>query len=239
MASNLIEREGMMMAPPSKNEVQDIAGLMSLAIQQGTSPEGLEKLFSLYERVEANKARMAFSGAMADLQADIPVIAKNRRVETGKYGYDYSELDFIANSLRPFMLKHGLSYRFDSAVDNDRVTVKCIVTHRAGHSEATKFAAPTSGMAGANAAQQTASALSYARRYALLMAFGLSTGEVDDDGQGGPVSPEQVGDLVTLLKETGVDRQRFLDWLGVDALEDLPAAKFGQAQKELKRRVKK
>lgn len=216
-----------------------ITDLMSIAVERGMAPESLEKLFGLYERDQAIQAQRAFAKAMADLQAEAPVIHKNKRVDTGKYQYNFAELDFIANTIRPFLERHGLSYRFDSQVDGQVVAVKCIVTHRDGHSEATRFACPTQGMAGANAAQQTASALSYARRYALLLAFGLSTGDLDDDGMGGVISPEQVAELNDLLKQSEVSNEKFLAWLGAETVEDIPLSKFGQAQKELKRRVKK
>ncbi len=224
--------------PAVQTEV-GITDLMSIAVERGMAPESLEKLFALYERDQAIKAQKAFSKAMADLQAEAPVIQKNRVVDTGKYSYKYAELDFVADAIRPYLERHGLSYRFDSQVDPNMVTVKCIVTHRDGHSESTKFGCPTSGMAGANAAQQTASALSYARRYALLLAFGLSTGDRDDDGLGGAISEKQVREIQALLKDSQVDEGRFLKWLGVETIEEIPAAKFAQAAKELKGRVKK
>lgn len=239
MANELIERdETHMYAPPTRVEQQDISGLMALAVQGGMDPAGLEKLFALYERDQAIKAQRAFAEAMANLQAEAPVVSKNRTVQTGKYSYNYAEFDHIATVMRPLLHKHGLSYRFDSQIGDGMMAVKCIVTHSGGHSESTKFACPIGGLAGGNDAQQTASALSYARRYALLLAFGLSTGDVDDDGQGGVITPEQVGEIVTLLKQTAVDKAKFLDWLGVEAVEDIPVKKFGQAMKELKKRAK-
>jgi hypothetical protein len=226
-------------APTEGAAKTSITTLMSMAVERGMDPAGLEKLFALYERDQAIQAQRAYANAMAEFQHAAPVIEKNRTVDTGKYAYAYAELDHIAETLRDLLHEHGLSYRFDSQVDAGSVAVKCIVSHRDGHSESTKFACPTHGMAGANAAQQTASALSYARRYALLLALGLTTGDKDDDAQGGPVTTEQVGILSKLLTESGVDKFKFLDWLGVGAIEDIPAAKFSQARSQLKLRVKK
>jgi len=221
-------------------EVQPgIGGLMQVAVQQGMDPAGLEKLFALYERDQAIQAQRAFAGALADFQAECGTIRKNRSVNAGRMQYNYAEFDHIANSIRELLHKHGLSYTFDSDVTEESVKVRCIVTHRMGHSQDTHFSCPTGGMQGANRAQMTASALSYARRYALLMALGMSTGDRDDDGGGGVLTPEQVGEVTALLAQTGVDKQAFLDWLGCDAVEDIPVAKYPAAIRELRKRVKK
>lgn len=219
--------------------VSGIGGLMQVAVQQGMDPAGLEKLFALYERDQAIQAKRAFAEAMAEFQFKAPVLQKNRIVDTGRYSYKYAELDSIADEIRNLLHEFGLSYRFDSAVTDADVTVTCIVSHRHGHQEVTSFACPVGGMAGANKAQQTASALSYARRYALLLALGLSTGDRDDDGGGGVISREQLRELEDLLATAEVNRARFLEFFGVDEMDDIPAAKFARAAAELKKRVKK
>lgn len=219
--------------------VSGIGGLMQVAVQQGMDPAGLEKLFALYERDQKMQAERAYAAAMAEFQFAAPILQKNRVVDTGKYSYKYAELDSIASEIRDLLHDHGLSYRFDSVVTESEVTVRCIVTHLLGHSETTSFGCPVGGMAGANKAQQTASALSYARRYALLLALGLSTGDRDDDGSGGVISREQLRELEDLLATAEVNRARFLEWLGVDEMDDIPAAKFSRAAAELKKRVKR
>lgn len=234
MANSVVVQETGMIAPRS-----GIGDLMAVAVDRGMDPAGLEKLFALYERDQAIQAQKAFAAAMADLQAESPTISKNRTVATGKFSYRYAELDHIADTMRPLLHKHGLSYRFDSQVGDGQVAVKCIVTHRDGHTESTRFTCPAGGMAGQNDAQQTASALSYARRYALLMAFGLSTGDPDDDALGSTITPEQAAEVTALMRQSGVDRAKFLAWLGVEGEEDIPARKLAQAMKELKGRVKK
>jgi hypothetical protein len=218
---------------------RSISGLMQTAVEQGMPPESLEKLFALFERDQAIQAQKAFANAMAEFQYAAPVVQKNRLVDTGKYSYKYAELDAIADAIRELMHDFGLSYRFDSAVTEKTVTVKCIVSHRMGHQEETQFACPLGGMAGINGAQQTASALSYARRYALLLALGLSTGDRDDDGGGGVITRVQVMEVEGLLAESKVDRSKFLAWLGVESVDDIPAALLGKALKQLKDRVKK
>ncbi len=214
-----------------------IPALMNTAIQSGMGAEGLEKLFSLYERQRDHDAKMAYSAAMAEFQNEAPVIPKNRTVNTGKYSYDYAELDHIAETIRPILYRHGLSYRYNSDLGDKTIKVDCIVTHAQGHSETTSFACPLGGMAGINAAQQTASALSYARRYALLLALGLSTGEQDDD-MAGVLNEAQVAAVESLLDKTQADRGKFFAWLQVETVDQIPSDRFQPAIDALLRKLK-
>lgn len=158
---------------------------LQLAIEKGVSPETLEKIVALQERILERDGRMAFAAAMAAFQGECPPITKNKTATNqGRPMYQFAELDHIAEKIRPLLQKHGLSYRFDSTIEEDRVKVVCIVRHIAGHSESANFEAPVDGTSMMNKAQKAASALSYARRYALILALGLTTtGDQDDDGR--------------------------------------------------------
>lgn len=221
-----------------------ISGLMQMAVQGGMDPAGLERLFDLYERDQKMQAAKAYAQALLDFQAEAPAIIKNKTATVNSrggagYSYDYASLDHVVGVIKPILLKHGLTFRFDSEAGKDEIRVACVVTHIMGHSETTTFTVPVGSMAGANAAQQTASALSYARRYALFMAFGLVTTDEDDDGMGGEASlnPKQLAAIKSLLEDSGADTDKFLKWLGVEAIEEIPAARFQHASDELVRKL--
>jgi hypothetical protein len=65
--------------------------------------------------------------------------------------------------------------------------VTCIVHHVKGHAEASSFRAPVDSGAKMNEMQRSASSLTYAKRYAFQNAFGILTGDQDDDGRGAGV----------------------------------------------------
>ena len=81
-----------------------------------------------------------------------------------------------------------------------------------------------------NPAQQLGSALTYARRYSLLMAFGLAT--EDDDAQSlsdrgeRKASPKQIEVLKKVY--AGENMTRLLTVNGIDKIEDLPMDKASE-----------
>ena len=134
------------------------------------------------------------------------------------------------------MTKYQLSYSFESEITDGMVEVTCKISHINGHTESARFTAPVDPSAKVNDMQKTASALSYARRYALQLALGITTTDEDDDGQAGglqAISTDQVTVLNDLITEVKADRAGFLKYLKVDALENLPVSKYEQAKKAL------
>jgi hypothetical protein len=165
------------------SQAEAVCNLLAAAIDRGMAPESLEKLVALQERVMAKQAEMAFHKAMQGFQSETTALGKSREVDTGKYKYKYAELSYIADMIRPGLDKHGLSFTFDSKIENGNVLVNCIIAHIDGHSKVTQFMAPIDPSARMNDTQKVASAVTYARRYALVLALGLVVGEFDDDGR--------------------------------------------------------
>lgn len=157
-----------------------VLNLLATSIERGLAPEALEKLVALQERVMAKHAEASFNRAMAAFQAECPVIEKANTADTGKYKYKFADLPQIANTIRPFLDKHGLSYTFDSEMSEHTVAVICVISHIDGHSRPTRFACPIDTKAAMNDSQKFASATTYSRRYALTLALGLITGDDDD-----------------------------------------------------------
>lgn len=154
--------------------------LIRLAIERNLPPDALEKLLTLHDRVKAQNARDAFNQARAKFQAMAPVIGKERTADTGVYTYNYAALEDIARHIRPLLEQCGLSYSFDSDMTENIVKCTCIIHHVQGHSESSTFTAPVDLSAKMNSMQRSASALSYAMRYSLRMALGLTTSDDND-----------------------------------------------------------
>lgn len=171
-------------------QVANVGSLIEMAIDKGITPEALEKLVYLQERVMEKQAKDEFFRAMADLQAECPVIGKNAsaKIKTkggGEYGYKYADLAHVAEMIKPVCDRHGFSYSFKQSYDKDMVHTTCVVRHHLGHQEETTFSGPWANESGMSAMQKAVAATTTARRMALVLAFGLSIGE-DDDGAGPP-----------------------------------------------------
>lgn len=159
--------------------------LISKAIESGVSVEALEKLLGMRERLKAEQAREAFIDAMGSFQSQCPTIPKTKVAGAGNYSYRYAPLEAIVAATSELRAKHGFSYRFDTRFEDSppAQVVICIVSHREGHAEASEFRSPIDGGARMNVMQQSASALTYAKRYAFINAFGIVTGDEDNDAQ--------------------------------------------------------
>ncbi len=109
--------------------------------------------------------------------ADLPHIGTTATADTGTYSYKYASLPAILDKIRPVLNKYGWAMTQDVATENGLPCVRTMFTHDSGM---VRSVGPLSMPAGNNA-QQIGSAITYARRYALVAALGLAP-DGDDDG---------------------------------------------------------
>jgi len=162
--------------------------LIAQAIEKGLPVETMERLLAMRRELKAEWAREEYYRELSAFQEACPVITKSAGVDfTSKKGvrvkYKYAPLDVIVTAVKKQQKEHGFSYTITTRQDKDSVTAICNVHHVAGHSESTEFTIPVDPDAYMNAAQKVASALTYAKRYAFCNAFGILTGDEDDDGR--------------------------------------------------------
>jgi hypothetical protein len=160
----------------------NVLRLIDAGMKTGLTPDALEKLVGLYERVMAKDAEAAFTRAKKAFQSACPVIGKNKTANLGqgKASYSYADLEHITVTIRPLLEEHGFTYSFSQSHNGDIVSVTCILKHEAGHEESTTFAGPWATNAGMSAIQKYASATTFCQRYALRLALGLPVGEDDE-----------------------------------------------------------
>lgn len=172
---------------PRKTEIASPETLIQIAMKQGASFETIKEMLDLKERLQKQEAEKLFRISMSKFQAECPVIIKSNGVDyTSKKGsrvrYNYASLDKIIATVKGLLGKYELSYTFTTQQAENSVTAICHAFHIAGHSETTFFTIPIDPEAYMNEAQKVASALTYAKRYAFCNAFGILTGDEDDDG---------------------------------------------------------
>jgi hypothetical protein len=161
--------------------------LMSQAIDKGID---LTELVNLHERLKKAHAEEQFNLAMQQFQSGLPEIGHDKlvnvksRKEDSSYSYTFATLPHIVKTIRPLLDACGLTVSFDTSVDKGLITVSCTVHHVLGHSRTSKFEAGASGAPGMSEIQKFASTTTYGQRYALKLALGLMTVDMDDDGRG-------------------------------------------------------
>jgi hypothetical protein len=223
--------------------------LVQLGIEKGIDVDALERLQAMAERVADRNAAAAFNAAMALFQQTCPTIEKTRSVDYGtragsKAKYLFANLDDITKAVRGPMHKCGLSYSFSSEMVEGGIVETCTLRHIDGHSVTSRSpVVPMDSSAGMSSQQKAGSAQTYARRYALTGALGITTGDADDDevaiyGEDGveKISDEQVKALRNEMKARGASESAFIEWVGITMLADMPAGKFKDALAALKRK---
>lgn len=215
--------------------------ILERAVAQGANVETLDKLMTLQERWEKNLARKAFDNAMSAAKAEIPVIEKTRTVDfVGKTGirtnYRHEDMAGIARTVDPLLTKHGLSYRYRTETKEGIVTVTCIVSHRDGHSEENSLSAGRDETGNKNNIQAVGSTITYLQRYTLKAALGLAASDDDDTKHisvGALLNDAQATEITSLALEVRADMDKFLRYLGVESISDIPALRFKEAKEAL------
>ena len=212
--------------------------MLNRAVLAGADIAMIEKLMALHERWDANQARKAFDEAVAAAKRDIPPITRN---VTGHNAKKYADFAAIAKVVDPIIGAHGLSYRFRTT-QNDRISVTCILSHKAGHSEETTLSGPADSTGNKNPIQSIGSTLTYLQRYSLVQMLGLAASNDDDGKSAGDaeaITQEQVTQLVDLADEVGADKIALCKYFGVESITAISVKEFPRVVSALnKKRAK-
>lgn len=218
-----------------------IQQLLTLAVERGTPPEQLKELFDLHERIAAREAARQFIEALAAFKAELPPIVHSRQVafttRTGsKTNYSYTELDELARHIDPGLARHGFTYSWDQKLEGGQATTVCTLFHEAGHSRSSSFSLPAQNDSAASPQQKIGMADTYAKRRSLISVLGLTTTDTEPTAEidPTPIAEDQVIQIEDLITETQANVQKFLTFMGVEKVADIPAVRFTEAVNALK-----
>ena len=219
----------------------DAAAIIQVIERAATNPQvdidKMERLIQMQERVMDRNAKSAFAAALATMQPELPVIAERGAIDLGRGPKQrYALWEDINDAIKPVLAKHGFALSFRTGQDEGKITVTGILTHREGHSEETTMYLPADTSGSKNAVQAVGSSTSYGKRYTATALLNLTSRGEDDDGKAGGakvIDENQAADLNDLIEASGADKPKFLEWLGVERIQDIPAAKYSHAVKAL------
>lgn len=223
------------------SQPSESAAILSLiermAVNPDIDPERVERFIELRRQMARDDARAQFDASIAEAKAKIPPVVRNRKGHNDK---SYADFAAYARVVDPVLAQHGLSYRFRTQ-QSDKISVTCILSHKAGHSEETTLAGPADASGSKNAIQAIGSTLTYLQRYTLVQALGLAAADDDDGaaaGAGDLITDEQREQLLAVADEVGADIPKFCGFFKVPSIAALPAQHFGQAMKMLEAKRK-
>lgn len=158
----------------------------------------------------------ALFAAMALVQGEAKDPTRDRQADVGRYKYKFSSLSDVLPELRPITAKHGLAFITDiKHVEGSRHEMEVLITHSSGQWLRCTYPYVVDKPADP---QACGSAITYARRYAVLNAFGLAQADSeDDDGKAAAdaargKSPDRKGE--TREQKQARQDQHDKDWEG-------------------------
>lgn len=220
-----------------------------VVLDPNASIEKLERMLAMKERLEdraleerKREQQLAYHAAFSECQKEMKVVVKNK--ENKQTNSQYADLAALSEAVDPVIHKHGFSVSFQPAGTNAQgeQMIKWEIAHSGGHIKSDTASLPSDKTGAKGVVNKTdlhafGSTATYGRRYLKLMLFDIATRDNDGNTAGkAPISAEQVAELDALLgtlEATEADRSAFCEWLKVETLADIPAAKFMIARKTL------
>ena len=180
--------------------------------------------------------------AQAAIGARVKKDAKNPHFRN-----DYATLDAVLSQVSGHLSEHGLFLCQETRGAQGGVEVSTFIFHESG--ESIEFD-PIFVPATKQDAQGYGSAMTYARRYALMGVFGLAPS--DDDGNAAaasappqPINAEQAAQVRKGIQEVGADEAKFLQFLGsrgkiqIGSVEEIPVKMLPDALAAIEAKRKK
>lgn len=219
---------------PANNPATLLHIIEKAALNRAVDAGKLRHLLEMHGQIHLDQARAAFITALAELQTALPMLAENGeiRLKNGKT-HTYALWEDINEVIKPILAEHGFALTFRTGRAPDQILVTGVLSHRGGHSEQTTMHLPLDLSGNKNPVQAVGSSTSYGKRYVAQALLNLTSRGEDDDGMaagaGPQINEQQLRALDQLIAQTKADRGKFLAYLGLDNLADLPAARFDQA----------
>ena len=240
--------------PPAPRSFLEV--IATAATDPACNPEKMQALLDMQERIEERAAKKAFTVAFNALQAELPIITKDGKIDHGegttargnkKLKTTFATYPNLNRVCGPLMKKHGFTFSTSMVPEASGAMVAVsTLEHVGGASRSTSFRLTADSTGGKNNQQGWGSSQQYGMRYnmiALLNIVSEAPQDADNDGfaktNENLISKNQLDELVALAKDVKADVLKFCDVMGVEDLKHLPADRFEEAKAQLNRKRKR
>lgn len=210
------------------------ADLILAAVNSNTDLEKLEKLLELQLRWQANEARKEYALSFSNAQKAVTSVYKSKTNNQTKS--KYADLGDVIESVKPVYTKEGFSVIFyeGDTVAQEMIRIYADVLHSSGHKETYHLDVPLDGKGLQGNANMTkihgkASSVAYARRYLMCMIWNIPTSDNDGNTDVEVITEKQLSDILDLLAAKELSEKKLLEFLKIEALENLPAKDYMKA----------
>jgi ERF superfamily. len=191
--------ETLPLAPVASESAAILSVIERMATNPDIDPDRIARFIALKERMDKEAARKAFAASLALMQAEMPVIEENGRIEVRKkdartgdrtgeiqQSTTYALWEDINEAIRPVLKAHGFALMFRTGqTPEGKITVTGILSHRDGHQEETTISLMHDSTGSKNAVQAMGSSISYGKRYTASALLNITSRGEDDDGEAG------------------------------------------------------
>lgn len=220
--------------------------LLVMVLKNEVPVETVERVIALIEKREERSARESYFAALSEFKKSCKLIvaeSEGKIATRGGSGYTirYAELDTIIEAVTPGLEANGFAFTWDCELTAPTIlTTICTLHHVKGHSESSRFPVPTTSSSAMSDQQRHSAAFTFGRRQTLFGVLGLGTTDAGPDKPQDmeAITAEQSANLEALLDETKTDREKFLQYAGVDKLQDIPAGRYSELVALLERKRK-
>lgn len=239
---NEIQKVGAPLARVSGPNTTKILETIQEAVKAGIDPK---ELYAIFREETARYAVMSFNSSLADFQQRCPRIVKTKKTVGGAgFAFHYASLCNVLDSITDLLNECGFSRSWGMKEVGNTKYVVCFLKHRDGHVDESAMLPYTPDGGSMNAIQKIGSGASYLERYTLIMALGIATADMDDDGNGhvrnqSTITDDQCNTLNDLLIQTESNVKKFFEWCGFDKLSDIPASRYEAAVRILQEKLNK
>lgn len=142
--------------------------------------------------------------ALAEVQGELPTMPKSSQA----YGYKYTDLDTITQTIKPILSKHGIGFMqsVGGPAEKELALTTRIFNKKGEYIEDTAALPAITGTKN-NAAQTLGMSITYMRRYALCAMLGITSDEDVDANTDGTAQPKESQQKPTPPKQAARPKQ--------------------------------
>jgi hypothetical protein len=237
-------------AQPPANLMQVIANAV---MDPRCDVEKMRALLDMQRDIEDRDAKKAFTRAFNALQAELPIINKDGKIDHGegttargnaKLKTRFATYPNLNRVVGPLLKKHGFTFSTSMEPDPSGPMIAIsTLSHVEGDSRRTHFRLTADTTGAKNNQQGWGSSQQYGMRYNMIALLNIVTEareDADNDGfpgAGENISPAQLAALIKMADDAGADKVLFCGVMKVDSMADIPAARFEEAKTQLQRKL--